>query len=621
MAVSNPDSDPAISYARHSSGLRYWQRPQLLASEPAQATAAHTAVIAVKTPSFDHSGLAHACEHLVFRSSCGYPSPNTLFQLTQLLDVRINASTCANVTLFHVESDTAEHFLLALDYLFAGMWQPHIQERDISREIGSEAQQSGVLFNELAGFERLADSSAYRLWANIIRCDHSPARINHYGGFSDTIGALKLQHIRDYFNCFYRPHNTHLLSSSSVPIREILKRVSKRDQHLPEPLQKSPTAEFCSPSGPLSNLPSDPPAVAQSQAGGDTIFTWWLPAQCFTTTQQLLTGLAKSLPNHPFQPLLPRLNQHRQFPLRLRVAADSAADSDNHWASSMALGSLLAAANAALSASKQQSVPHHSPLAASTATAIYLSPDFLDDGKYSPAVKTLIIEYFRADFADQEHCLHTREQQLQQIISCLASQPTRCSLTPLALVTVAPPQPPSPPAIRISHGSGDLFAPVVPEQIVAPIRAQQFKPQSQPVFTLPKMLLPLYQQLKQALAQPLPATEYQGLKSTAGDSTTAHQGEPVGDHWLLIESAHHWLAARRHPTVADRRDRANTLASGYALARDIACSDDLLAQRTQGHCYAINCQYDPQQNLLLAYGVFGRLCSNRLKISKPLGNN
>lgn len=110
----------------------------------------YCALFIVHTPAVDDSGVAHAVEHFVFRRSKAFDDPSSLFQLTALTDLSINASTMSNVSYFHCQSRCQLTFNLGLRYLLNGLLAPEFLKDDLCKEIYDGANR-GVIYRELDG--------------------------------------------------------------------------------------------------------------------------------------------------------------------------------------------------------------------------------------------------------------------------------------------------------------------------------------------------------------------------------------------------------------------------------------------------------------------------------------
>jgi len=165
---------------------------------------AFSALFVVNTPVFDNTGVAHGVEHMVFRGSKAFPHPETLFQLTSLTDVKINASTLAQKTYFHCQSQCPHTFMLAINYLLNGLFTPDFSYKDLQCEI-HDGNNKGVVYHELKGLEQVQSKSSQKNK----QCDF------YYGGKSELIGELTLQDLTHYHQRFYRASNMTLITANA----------------------------------------------------------------------------------------------------------------------------------------------------------------------------------------------------------------------------------------------------------------------------------------------------------------------------------------------------------------------------------------------------------------------
>ncbi|WP_412971049.1 insulinase family protein [Glaciecola sp. MF2-115] len=169
----------------------------------------YTAVFALKTPAFDHSGISHLAEHMVFRGSDKYPASHELFFINTLLPASVNASTQNGMTFYFLECKHKALFLLLLDYLYSGLVQTEYLESEF------ELERDGVIFRELCMYERHEE---YSLSAAALRGDTSSKNVNHYGGFSDTIGENSIDDLIRYKRTYYQQNKITLFLSGPEQI-------------------------------------------------------------------------------------------------------------------------------------------------------------------------------------------------------------------------------------------------------------------------------------------------------------------------------------------------------------------------------------------------------------------
>ncbi len=181
-----------------------------------------SALFVVNTPVFDNSGVAHAVEHMVFRASMAFPQPESLFQLTALTDVKINASTFANNTYYHCQSQCPKTFILAINYLLNGLLNPVFHAKYLSCEI-HDGEAKGVIYRELLGAEQEQSQKTNN------QAEYC------YGGVSISIGKLSLNDLTSFHQKFYHPRNITLVTANAN-IEQISKLISAL------PMQKNQVA-------------------------------------------------------------------------------------------------------------------------------------------------------------------------------------------------------------------------------------------------------------------------------------------------------------------------------------------------------------------------------------------
>lgn len=183
-----------------------------------------SALFVVNTPVVDNSGIAHAVEHLVFRASAAFPQSESLFQLTSLTDVKINASTCADTTYFHCQSQCSQSFMLAINYLLNGLFNPAFHSDDVNYEI-HDGNNQGVIFRELIGTEHKNKQTLKKI--------DQPALC--YGGISSLIGKLSLSDLINYHQQFYHVNNITLVTANAdiEELSNLISLLPKQKDQLP----------------------------------------------------------------------------------------------------------------------------------------------------------------------------------------------------------------------------------------------------------------------------------------------------------------------------------------------------------------------------------------------------
>lgn len=196
----------SVNKYRHTSGLLHFNiKPN---NEPLIENEQYSAVFFIQTPSHDDSGLAHAAEHLSFRRSKGHPQASTLFQLTSLTDVKINASTLDGFTCFHCVCPDKTSFELVINYLIEGILSPVTTEEELTQEI-FDGNQSGVIYRELLGYQA---NPHYLEYIQVLIGDNSPHKIHWYGGITDCLHQLTLGAITHYHQSYYQASNIQLIT-------------------------------------------------------------------------------------------------------------------------------------------------------------------------------------------------------------------------------------------------------------------------------------------------------------------------------------------------------------------------------------------------------------------------
>ncbi|OLQ86321.1 hypothetical protein BIY22_11785 [Vibrio panuliri] len=373
-----PVDGDILTHYQHSSGLQHYQ----LTTTGSQR---FHGVFIVKTPSTDDSGLAHAVEHLVFRRSTIYPNPQTLFQITALSDIKINASTLNNFTYFHFSSTSTAGFKLAIRYLLSGMLKPYITRLDIEQEVFNP-QSGGVIFHELCGYQLMTDPLVPAM-----RGDHSSQRINCHGGMTDTLSSITLEAAIHYHAKHYQPTNIVLLTDSESPEPW---HIEMHD--LLDTLNTPPPST-------IVQYPRITCHPEQQYLDMAQVYTWWLPSSFYESIQKKTTWLQ---------------NKVRQLGGRLLPIENDV----NH------LGEL-----ALRVVSEQQHINRIQQVLVAALGALSPTPlsDWLPDNKFSSETNRMITLFHR-------YCQPKVESSSNDIIIAIRQKPNRSRLSVINIPALAP---------------------------------------------------------------------------------------------------------------------------------------------------------------------------------------
>ena len=276
-----------------------------------------SALVSVVTPIDDDSGVAHGVEHLVFRRNAMSQEPSSLYQLTSLLPLEINATTRLGVTHYHCHSTSAQACLLGLNYLLESITNLVIKQQDLKCELGN-SQGTGVIFLELGAQQqtiRLAGTS-FSL-EQLLQSDNSCERLMLLGGTQQHISTLRLHDLQQYYDHHYCAGNIKVTTTSNHAASEFIKKVQALC--LSTVLNEKPVLPIAKP------VTHSNPTISVDTLPTNEVFEicWWLDTSIKgysaavrhikenVTDNDILVVSAASYPNY---------NGH--WPLRILVATD-----------------------------------------------------------------------------------------------------------------------------------------------------------------------------------------------------------------------------------------------------------------------------------------------------------
>ena len=208
---------PTSQIKRHLNGLQHHNKND---------EQGFSALIVVNTPALDDSGVSHAVEHLVFRRSAAFTHPESLFQLTALTDLSINASTHYDATYYHCHSQNLKTCLLGLSYLLNGLITPEFDAEDLTDEIYHN-DCYGVINRELMAQQGKQKNNQQGI---IARSDSSAQRCYQYGGDIALISQLTVTDIKRYHAQYYQAQKMHLVTRNIEPtiVASLLESINEK---------------------------------------------------------------------------------------------------------------------------------------------------------------------------------------------------------------------------------------------------------------------------------------------------------------------------------------------------------------------------------------------------------
>ena len=263
----------------------------------------YSALIVVNTPALDDSGVSHGVEHLVFRRSVAFNQAESLFQLTSLTDLRINASTHCNVTYYHCHSQNQQSCLLGLSYLLNGLLTPTFTEQDLRQETAYN-KYYGVINRELTP-QQTDEQLNQQGTAN--RSDTSTQRCYQYGGDIELISQLTLTDVACYHAEYYQANNMSLVSNH-IEAKEVASILDAIED------QREEKKSYC------------PKPIAQTHEyePDKQLIRWWITSDLFNYFSLQYEQLSQLIEDVNAQLLPPQynLNNQQQFPLDIIASVE-----------------------------------------------------------------------------------------------------------------------------------------------------------------------------------------------------------------------------------------------------------------------------------------------------------
>ena len=532
----------------------------------------------VNTPAVDDSGVSHGVEHLVFRRSRAFSQPETLFQLTSLTDLKINASTLSNVSYFHCRSQCQTSFLLGLHYLLNGLLHPVISCEDLTEEVYDDAN-GGVIFRELTGLQQNAD---HLRQVQVDASDASPLRCNQYGGDSEMLSQLTVSDLVNYHAQHYQASDISLVTANVeaeqvAAIIKQLKPLAQPTSTAQTALKEQPAPKVKPVSRKQAHYRAKPLITRELFDQHRQLLRWWFSARYFdyfSQHQHQLADLLKSIDAELVTPQF-NLNKNQQFALNIIVS------NQNTTGAAQILNEFIG---------------DNPPLSSQFNNSYQSNNSYQNIKKYSPAINQLLTAYYQNIqlAAGCQSELDYAQQGLEQLKLPL-SKPSRHNLKLVnhnndkgQCSTVKRVKPLKPvcsklipqltqlaPTLLLSRGdNNEVITRPLPDGV------------NQQVETVPKFLSDLYQVATEQLTQG--SVDYMATAVNESDCMVVAK----------ISSSQHAVAS---------------------ITRFIiGAYPSFLAPRTQGHCYAMAALFISNSHHLVLFSALDVRPSSRLN---DIGNS
>jgi len=272
-----------------------------------EAGSHYAAILCVSTEPIGDSGLAHAVEHLVFRSyghnsnddaKASFGDGNSaasLFQVTSLLPLTINASTTSHYTYFHCSSDYREVCLFGINYLLDCISSLYCCDDDLLAEL-SNSKGQGVMCLELGAQHQWFDLAGSQLsLEQLLLTDRSAQRLVQFGGCQRHLADITVDHVLDYHATFYCQDNIELTTTCSGVDPSFANAVNQLIDEIAIPRNASGHHGVCSSRQEFTNTSvCHSPSIIVEKLPSNEIWEccWWLDTSHanYLTTCEMLTN-------------------------------------------------------------------------------------------------------------------------------------------------------------------------------------------------------------------------------------------------------------------------------------------------------------------------------------------
>src|SRR3990167_3168103 len=145
----------------------------------------------------EQNGISHFLEHILFKGTEKYPTPEALAEVLDGVGADFNAYTSEEYTGFYIHA-AAEHFPLALDVLDQMFYHPRYAHEDIERE-------KGVISEEINMYRDLPQRHVFDVLKSLLYGQTPMGR--NIAGTHEVIRSFSKETFTSYQHDFYTPDN------------------------------------------------------------------------------------------------------------------------------------------------------------------------------------------------------------------------------------------------------------------------------------------------------------------------------------------------------------------------------------------------------------------------------
>ncbi len=157
-----------------------------------------------------NNGISHFLEHMFFKGSKKYPTPEIVSTTIEGLGGAWNAFTSKNYTGYYIKAATS-HFEKMIDILSDILLNPKFEEKEIIKE-------KGVVTEEINMYEDQPQMKVGELFENLIYKGNSLGM--DVIGTKHTVAGYTRNTVVDYMRQLYRPNNAVLIIAGGLEIRD-----------------------------------------------------------------------------------------------------------------------------------------------------------------------------------------------------------------------------------------------------------------------------------------------------------------------------------------------------------------------------------------------------------------